>query len=239
MSDTSHEIEKKILVSAKGMEELFKEFSKLAIDGEIKTKHRPRAYYDTKKRKLNRRRMALRVQHKGGTYEQTLKYEVPGGKKGAMSRVEVKDILGEKQETPDISLIDDKEAKKLLEGLEGKKLRHVFTADVHRRYFSIPVMQGGEEIGVVELAFDKGAVTHADRKDLSVKVSEIEVELKSGDPAAVDIICAKILKQAPEAKLSAVSKAEAGFRLDAEAYPEKKPAEDALPRHRKGPNPKK
>jgi len=222
MSDTEHEIEKKILVSSAEMESLFKELSKDAVDGKIKKKHRPRAYYDTKKHRIQERKMALRVQYKDGVgFEQTLKYQVDGEDEATMSRVEVKDVLGEKTQEPNLMLVDDKEAKKRLEGLEDKKLRHIFTADVHRRYFSVPVVVAGEEVGVVELAFDKGAVTHAKDSSRSVKISEVEVELKSGDPAAVDIMCQKILEMAPGAEISAISKAEFGYGLDDERRAEK------------------
>ncbi|TNE30139.1 MAG: CYTH domain-containing protein [Alphaproteobacteria bacterium] len=222
MSDTEHEIEKKILVSPAEMEAVYKKLSKDAVGGKLKTKHRPRAYYDTKKHRLQEQKMALRVQYKEGVgYEQTLKYQVAGDDDAVMSRVEVKDVLGEKLQEPNLALIDDKEAKKRLTGLEGKKLRHIFTADVHRRYFSIPVVVAGEEVGIVELAFDKGAVTHAKDSNRRVKISEIEVELKSGDPAAVDIMCQKILDMAPGAEMSAVSKAEFGYGLDDERRAEK------------------
>lgn len=228
MSDTEHEIEKKILVSSAEMEKLFKELSKDAIDGKIKTKHRPRAYFDTKKHRLQEQKMALRVQYKDGSgYEQTLKYQVGDDDDATMSRVEVKDVLGEKLQEPDLGLIDDKEAKKRLAGLEDKKLRHIFTADVHRRYFSIPVKLAGAEVGIVELAFDKGAVVHAKDSDRRVKISEIEVELKSGDPAAVDIMCQKILKMAQGAELSAISKAQFGYGLDDDYRAEKQQKKQA------------
>lgn len=228
MSDTEHEIEKKILVSSADMEKLFKELSKNAVDGKVKTKHRPRAYFDTKKHRLQEQKMALRVQYKDGVgYEQTLKYEVQGNTPDTMSRVEVKDVLGEKVQEPDLGLIDDKEAKKRLSGLEDKKLRHIFTADVHRRYFSLPVTVAGEEVGIVELAFDTGAVVHAKDGSRRVKISEIEVELKSGDPAAVDVMCRKILKMVPDAELSAISKAQFGYGLDDEYRAEKRQAKEA------------
>lgn len=252
MSDTEHEIEKKILVSSAAMEAVYDKLSKDAVGGKLKTKHRPRAYFDTKKHRLQEQKMALRVQYKEGVgYEQTLKYQVEGEDDAVMSRVEVKDVLGEKLQEPNLALIDDKEAKKRLTGLEGKKLRHIFTADVHRRYFSIPVVVAGEEVGIVELAFDKGAVTHAKDGNRRVKISEIEVELKSGDPAAVDIMCQKILDMAPGAELSAVSKAEFGYGLDDErraekqqkkaakeaAKTEKKQLKDAARGNPKKPNP--
>ncbi len=230
MSDIEHEIEAKINVSAEEMQVVFDALSKDAVNGKIKKKHRPRAYFDTKKRRISKAKMALRVQHKDSVgYEQTLKYEVASDDENKMSRIEVKNTLGKDSQKPDLSLIDlstveDKNISGQIKSISSKKLEHVFTASVKRRFFVLPVENNGVEIAKVELAFDVGEITHAKNEGLVHNVSEIEVELKSGDALGVDIMCEHILSIAPNAYLSSVSKAEAGYRLDSHAKENEKGA---------------
>ena len=222
MSNNEKEIELKLCVDANSMEHIFAELSKYAINDKIKAKHRPRAYFDTKNRDISKARMALRVQYKDELgYEQTLKYEISNNSNdiAVMARVEVKNILPEKQKKPDLALIDinnidDKRVANAISAIQNKKLQHIFTSSVKRRYFSMPVFDGEEEIAVVELAFDKGVIIHATEKDLSYDVLEIEIELKSGDAKAVEIVAEQILEISSTAKISSVSKAEQGYILD-------------------------
>lgn len=230
MSKKEHEIEKKIMVSADDLKRLFDEWSPQALDGKIKKKHRPRAYFDSKSRRLQRHDIALRIQYKEDAgYEQTIKHGVKTDEKSAidaLSRCEIKDFLKGKSDQPDLSLIDlddidDADIRKTLKKCQDKKLKHVFTAAVKRKYFVVAVEKDGEVLGKVELAFDEGQVIHADEIDLSEDVSEIEVELKEGDPSVVDIVCDRILEQAPNAYVSTKSKADTGYALDVRAQERK------------------
>ncbi len=223
MSDKEKEIELKICINKIGVERVFKIFSKKAIDGKIKKKHRPRRYFDTKNRDIEKCKMALRVQYKEKLgYEQTLKYTVSDqcGDSSVMTRMEIKNLLPKKQKKPDISLIDlsivkDKNIVQALKDISTKKLQHVFTSSVKRRYFCISVLKKNKKIGIVELAFDMGLITHAKEKDLSYNISEIEIELKSGSIEAIQIAKEEILEIINnDGQISNISKAEQGYILD-------------------------
>ncbi len=238
MSKVEREIETKILVTPEQFDALYEEWSEKAIDGKIKDKFRPRAYFDTKSRRLYQQKIALRVQYKEDKgFEQTIKYEAheenkkKKSKDEPLERDEVKDFLKGKDEHPDLGLVDldeipDKDVCKTLKKCREKELKHVFTAAVKRKYFVIPVMEDGEVIGKVELAFDRGNIIHADETDLCEPVAEIEVELKEGDPKVVDMVVEEILSQTPGAKISALSKADVGYDLDAQAAERKQKRKD-------------
>lgn len=207
------ETELKISMSSEDLEKVLKAFRKEAIAGTFNHKYMPRAYFDTSDLKLYKRQASLRVQYsqgKGGelgSYEQTLKYDLPGQEgKAIFSRREVRDSID--THTPDLDAITDKDAQKIIDGVSQPRLKHIFTAAVERRVFRMDV-DGGR----VELAFDKGVIFLAEDKNKSIQISEVEVEVKKGSQKIIEEIRDMILDIAPSAQIQYLSKADQGIKL--------------------------
>jgi len=227
MAKNDTEIELKVVVSSKKLEKLFQHFSKQAI-GDIRHKCRPRAYYDTEDKDLRQRNISLRVQYKLGKngklggFEQTIKFSTDkdaasAKKDGVLIRKEWKDWLEGPE--PSFDMISNKQAQELLEDLDVSKLCHLFTAIVERRYFEIEVNKGKKgPKGVVELAFDVGHIALPALQGQGYKeLFEIEIELKSGDPAIVDVVKEQVLDLAAKAYITTDSKADIGHDFQEKA----------------------
>lgn len=212
------ETELKIKLSRKDMELVFRSLSALAGASEVKNKFRPRMYYDTPDLDLYQHDLSLRVQYKPGKkgrlggYEQTVKVEMAPAaplQEGVMLRKECKDLIASHE--PDLAAVTDAAAQGALKPLKGKKLTHIFTAAIERRFFDLQLTAGAES-GKVEVAFDVGELilpeggAHED-------FFEIEVELKHGNAVLIDAVKAEILKIAPSAKIQPLSKAAQGSRF--------------------------
>jgi len=213
------EVELKLALPEDQLESVFLSLKDKAGKKGICDKHRPRDYYDTVSLKLLSKRVALRVQLKEGRgYEQTIKYAPSGQEEirdGILARMEWKDWVTENK--PDIGIIGNEEAKALFTDIKQKRLFHVFTADVKRRYFVIDVEMPGGQQAKVELAFDKGHVKLAPPYKGKETVCEIEIEMKQGSDQAIDVVKEMILKMAPQACVSTRSKAQMGYSLYEEA----------------------
>ena len=214
------EIELKLILPQTQLESVFDVLKKQAVKGKIKDKFRPRDYYDTSDLELSSRMVALRVQHKEKKgYEQTIKAAMDGvdekSEDGVLARMEWKDLIPENK--PDLKLIKSSDAKSTVKGIKNKHLMHIFTASVKRRYFDMSVEMPDGSMAVVELAFDLGDVALAAPYNGTAPVCEIEIEKKSGSVKAIDIVKEQILKMAPDAKVSTISKAATGYQLYAQA----------------------
>ncbi|AOY90268.1 adenylate cyclase [Marinobacter salinus] len=155
-------------------------------------------YYDTPESELNSQRAALRVRQAGDRCVQTLKTqgEFVGG---AHRREEWEwpvpgtDLnLGLLADTP------------LGDGINLARLQPVFETNFTRQI--IMLRQGDTEI---EVALDQGAIVSGDS---SRPLSEVEFELKSGDPSALITWAGRLAGQVP-VFLNLVSKAEQGYYL--------------------------
>ena len=210
------EIEKKVFLSPSDLEHVFHALQAQAST-KVKIKQRPRDYYDTVKLDLYARQVALRVQYKKDRYEQTIKapFQEAGDKDG-LARYEWKFSLSDNK--PDFSVINDDRAITAISGIAPEKLRHLFTADVVRRYFEMKVTTPTGQ-GTVEIAFDRGQIRLADKYAKKygageiVDVCEVEVEMIEGDSRAMDHVIDRIIKMAPSARLSSDSKNALGVDL--------------------------
>jgi inorganic triphosphatase YgiF len=212
------ETELKIKISHADLEKVFRSLHDKNSAAEILHKYRPRAYYDTPDLAFYHAGLSLRVQYKPGKegqlgcYEQTLKVEmVPDKPLGdaVMLRRECKDNI--KSPKPSVAVITDAEGQAAAKPFKGRKLTHIFTAAIERRYFEIEVRQG-ENVGMVEVAFDVGQLILA-QKNIVQNFSEIEVEVKQGSPELIEAVKNEILTLAPSAKVQPLSKSAQGSRL--------------------------
>jgi inorganic triphosphatase YgiF len=158
-------------------------------------------YYDTRKWKLRKHGLTLRVRRAGRRYTQTVKRE--GDLSSAfMDRFESeRDIAGEK---PNLDLAADTGLKPILSRKLQAKLRPLFETHVRRTLYSI--RRGASNI---ELTVDKGKVV-AGRQ--SSPICEVELELKHGDAADLFKVARALAEQAP-VQLAVTSKSERGFAL--------------------------
>src|SRR5581483_8593889 len=135
-------------------------------------KHLKSVYYDTPDRTLRRNRLSLRVRQSGARFVQTVKTEAQDD---PLRRGEWEASVASM--APDLALATPFIPEQLRGELEAHALEQVFVADIrrHQRIVDLPS-------GTVEVAFDKGVLKAGDR---SMPVSEIELELKGGSPAAI------------------------------------------------------
>jgi triphosphatase len=155
-------------------------------------------YFDTKKHKLRRRGLTLRVRQANGNYLQTVK----AAGTTSFARGEWESEVGAL--VPDLDKADDTPLQKLATKKLRRGLKPVFRTSVRRitRLFHA----GNSEI---ELAVDRGNV-FANRR--SAPISEFELELKSGRSADLFHV-ARFMEQKTGGQLDLRSKSERGYRL--------------------------
>jgi inorganic triphosphatase YgiF len=154
-------------------------------------------YFDTAKRALKNRHLALRVRHTGDKYVQTVKCGT-----SAVDRAEwEREISGQ---APDRDLARSTALKPFTAKRRWRKLRAVFETRVKRT--SIPLRYRET---LIELALDEGEVKAGDH---SQPISEIELELKNGNVAALAELARHLAEDAP-VEFCLQSKAERGYAL--------------------------
>ena len=123
-------------------------------------------YFDTRKHKLARNDVTLRVRHKGAKRLQTIK---SGGSDSSFRRGEWEQEI--KGDVPDLRKARDTALAPLLTKKLKRRLKPVFETHIHRT--SVPVRKNGTRI---EVALDEGQVRAGRR---SAPISELELELKA------------------------------------------------------------
>ncbi|MBR0690654.1 CHAD domain-containing protein [Bradyrhizobium manausense] len=162
-------------------------------------KHLRAVYYDTPKRALQRNGLNFRVRQSGSRFTQTVKTESGND---PLRRGEWEASVPSM--TPDVALALPFLPEKLRADLARRPLEAVFSTDIrrHQRIVDLPS-------GSVEIAFDQGHLTAGDR---SLQVSEIELELKAGNPSAIWELALRLAEHGP-ARPSIRSKSARGFEL--------------------------
>jgi len=155
-------------------------------------------YYDTRKCKLRKRGVSLRVRSDGERYLQTIK----AASRDLLSRGEWEsEIAGA---TPDLKAARGTALEPLLSEKLRRKLKPVFETQIERQV--IPLHADG---AMVELSLDQGKIRTGEK---SANVCEVEIELQDGDEAGLFRLAHALGKTAP-LRLSARSKAERGYEL--------------------------
>lgn len=156
-------------------------------------------YFDTENDDLAHAGMMLRVRQTGARRIMTLKSasEEPG----AFARRESEVVLPD--ERPNVELFGPEVEARITAVLNGRELVPRFETRVRRR---IGELQIGETL--IEIAIDDGEiVAGADR----LPITEIELELKGGDPSAVFTLAAQLTGSG--LLLNPAQKSERGYRL--------------------------
>lgn len=166
-------------------------------------------YYDTPDLALKRQGLSLRVREQSGRFIQTVKSgDLAGG--DFLTRGEWEDELTESCPDPDAAL----SGEHLPDGIAGA-LQPLFATDVTRTTVAIEPAQATR----IEAAIDQGEIRAAAGGGTE-PISEIELELKSGDAAALYDVALQLLDVA-SIRIEPRSKSERGYRLgdEGEAAP--------------------
>jgi len=155
-------------------------------------------YFDTKRLKLKRHGLTLRVRHVGDRYIQTVKSE-----NGSLfERGEWETEIASHR--PDFKRLGAPALEKLATKKLRKKLRPVFETRVQRTTY--PLAQGYSDIA---LTIDRGQI---DAGKKSMPLCEAELELKRGDRARLFGLARKFAR-ATSAELAVKSKSQRGYEL--------------------------
>ncbi|HEY2573275.1 MAG TPA: CHAD domain-containing protein, partial [Verrucomicrobiaceae bacterium] len=177
-------------------------------------------YFDTGKRSLRDRHLALRVRRIGGKYLQTVKSGATAVEREEWER----EIPGK---TPDRDLARDTALKPFASKKKWRKLQPIFETKVERTFVPLRYRDA-----LIEMALDKGQVK---TKGHALAISEIELELKDGNIAALAEMARHLARIAPIG-LNLQSKAERGYALADEdrGAPVKTPAVIVAPEQNAG-----
>jgi inorganic triphosphatase YgiF len=159
-------------------------------------------YYDSPDLPLRRHHLTLRVREQEGRYIQTVK---TGDLMTAdlISRGEWEDVIA--SDRPDL---DAPETGRLLaHKLDKDNLRPLFRTIVRRTVIELEPDASTR----IEAAIDEGEIRALEGEAVE-PVSEIELELKGGDPAAIYDVALRLLDVAP-LRIEMRSKAERGYEL--------------------------
>ncbi len=159
-------------------------------------------YFDTPGLDLKSKAIALRLRKEGNRWVQTVK-----GGGGVLAGVHTRNEWEAPvvRNTPDFTKLDDP----FLVGIFGnedlrRNLEPIFFTEFRRKI--VPVEFGG---GLIEYCFDKGRIVSGESEE---SISEIELELKSGNPSALFAFALELQKTAP-LLVEGTSKAERGYSL--------------------------
>ncbi|QJU59266.1 inorganic triphosphatase [Sphingomonas sp. AP4-R1] len=155
-------------------------------------------YFDTPARDLAKAGMSLRIRQENDTRIQTVKAS-GGTTAGLFARSE-----WEQEVDTDVPILDDTTPIRSVLGREADDIAPIFQVAIERRSWTVE--EGGS---VVELVIDRGRVEAGDR---TARIVEIELELKSGTPAALFAVAHRLDAIAP-VRLGVLTKSERGYRL--------------------------
>jgi len=178
---------------------------KTAARGRAITRHLYNVYYDTPEFALRSDKVALRLRRDGAKWIQTLK---------TAGRVEGGLHLRQEHDTPvpaqllNYHALAQSGASAVFNDAELRaNLQAVFVTDFKRSTHNIEAASGT----LVELCIDSGSVTAGTN---TAPISEVELELKTGQPGDLLDFARQLLQQVPM-RLEPMSKAERGYALAA------------------------
>ncbi len=158
-------------------------------------------YYDTPQLDLMHQHAALRVRQHKGQWIQTLKL-AGTAVNGLHIRPEWEMALEDAQPQP--SRFTDPAARTALQPVLITALIPIFRTEFWRTQW---LVRQGESL--IEVALDEGAIIS---EPLRAPISELELELKSGNASALDLLAAE-LAQNIELQTESISKAQHGYAL--------------------------
>jgi triphosphatase len=172
-------------------------------------------YYDTADYTLRRHGLSLRVRRSGRQYVQTLKRAPVHGRPF---------VRGEWEATvdgavPDLASLPVSAIGTPLDTLDADTLDAVFVTKVRRRSQRLELPGA-----VVEIAFDEGSIEAGERSE---RLTEVELELKTGDASVLYDLGMQLLEIAP-LRIGTQSKSDRGYDLAFETTKAVKAAPPAI-----------
>jgi inorganic triphosphatase YgiF len=169
----------------------------------LEARPRPRTevsvYFDTRKHKLHKKGVLLRVRRIGNRHIQTIKAD---GNAGLFERDEWEtEITGE---APDLSLAGGTALAPLVNGKLRRQLKPLFETRVRRTVYPL-----ADDRRAIALTIDRGSIETGAR---SAPLCEIELELERGNMADVFAVARELMHALP-AQLAFKSKSERGYEL--------------------------
>ena len=165
-------------------------------------------YFDTADGALARAKVALRARRADGGWILGVKRAATADR-GAFEREETEVVAPNGD--PDLGLLGASMARELTELTGGEPLAEKFGSDIRRASRTIEANGAA-----IEIAFDQGFLFAGEKR---APAAEIELELKSGDPAALFDLGLALVEAFP-VRLEIRSKAERAHALIAAAPPE-------------------
>jgi triphosphatase len=197
----STEVELKLFAPPADLARFERALAEMASQSASRQERLTSTYYDTPDGALKAKGLTLRVRENGGHFIQTVKAgDVAGG--NMLSRGEWEDAVTGNYPDLEVPL----SGARLQRAAVGD-LRAVFVTDITRTSVEIEPAPGVE----IEAAIDKGEIRAADCGAVE-PIGEIELELKSGDAAALYDLALRLLDVGPF-RMETRSKAERGYRL--------------------------
>jgi triphosphatase len=196
------EIELKLSVVPDRLRELKQALKSMGLPSSRPSSTLSSTYYDSQDLKLRRHDLNLRVREVDGQHLQTLKFnDLTDG--NFVSRGEWEDVIGSDQ--PDLTAPET-----------GPRLHGVIALDELRPLFKTVVRRTVIELEPrtatrIEVAIDEGEIRGLDSGAME-PLCEIELELKSGDSAAIYDVAMRLLDVAP-LRIETRSKPERGYEL--------------------------
>lgn len=164
-------------------------------------------YFDTPEKRLHRHRIGLRVRRIKNRWVQNIKGQARHP--GLLGRGEWEwPVAGPAPElAPLRDIIDDKAVRRNLSEAPAlqKRLTAVFASRVRRTVWDVRLPEGGQ----IECALDLGTLECGDKE---LPISELELELKAGDPRQLFDLALGLQHDIP-LQLAHRSKAERGYAL--------------------------
>lgn len=199
--DLGKETELKLLIDPVSLSKLTRHpLIETLKDGPERSEMLVSTYFDTPDGHLMNNHAALRVRRIGGRFVQTIKTAPAPDDSWTRGEweAEVKD------ETPDLSLIDDVSLSALFAPGIAERLTPLFCTKIERTSFLLKTPDAE-----IELALDQGTIR---AETGETNIAEIELELKSGAPLTLFRMARELGADTP-LRLSLKSKAERGYQL--------------------------
>lgn len=199
----SQEIEVKYLIDSEQMQTMMS-LAHLADYklGTPKTQRLVSTYYDTPSQDLREQKVALRLRETGEGWVQTIKGDAPSSD-GLTRRTELEWTLD--QNAMNLDHIRNSDFANIFSETILASIKPVFVTDFQRLSVDIHL----DDETVVEMALDQG---HVKSDNASEPICELELELKSGNEAAL-LAFSNQLKTRHGLKPGDLSKAKRGYAL--------------------------
>ncbi|MFO0998424.1 MAG: CYTH and CHAD domain-containing protein [Alphaproteobacteria bacterium] len=182
-----------------------------SLTGRPRTERLKTVYFDTPDQRLAQQGMALRVRQIGRHRIQTLKVAQPNGTGGEAMQRHAEYSAPVRGHAPDLARLGEEGLPDALKDDGAGDLAEVFRTEVTRRVYPLSI-----DGSVIELAVDHGEIIAKGRQE---PVSEVELELKSGDERSLFEVARRLAERLP-LTIEHRTKADRGYALSVGRAPE-------------------